>query len=872
MYRLLSLVSFCLVSGFIVGQGDPVLVWQKSLGGTSIDRAAAVTRTSDNHIVVVGSTESADIDVAGAHGGSDIWLVKLASSGSLVWQKCLGGSFDDYGNDVVATADSGTVVIGVARSTDGDITSNLGNEDLWVAKLDKQGAIEWERSYGGSDKDRGFSVITTIDGGYVLLGQTKSNDIDVSFNNGNYDVWVCKIDALGSIEWEHALGGSNGDEGSEIIQTADSGYLVVGNTLSNNGDVSGNNGGYDAWVIKLTPQGNLQWQHALGGSSTDRAYAVIETSDGYIIAGHSFSNNGDVSGNHGNTDAWAFKLDYSGGLIWQRALGGAYSDWASSVIKTPSGFLILGGTDSVDGQVSGNHGSMDYWLVELDSVGNILWQNPLGGSEDDEGYDIAVLADGTYILVGGSRSQDGDVNEPRGSEDFWFVNISFNYAVVSGFIFNDLNSNGTLNIGEPAIANWPVQDVAGRTNFSLANGVYSTVVIDTGIFSWGPAAIPYYASVPTQHISTFSMLVQQVDSLNDFAIQPTGAFNDLCINISPVGFYRPGFPCQYVIDYTNVGTSTLSPDVVLLPDPWLTFDSASLAPTSTAPDSVVWQLPPLAPFQTGQITAHLTLDANAGLGTVLNSTARIEQLIGDANVGNNMETWDVVTQGSYDPNDILVDRSSVDPAELTPTPPDLNYIIRFQNTGTDTAFTVRIENDFPENADLSTFRFVASSDPVQINYLQHVDRFEFRFDNILLPDSNVNEPESHGFIRYTIKPKSTLLLGDSVLNTAGIYFDFNAPIITNTAFTVIENTTGIDETTDIGFTVTPNPSDGLISVLLREPIDGTLVVSNVSGREVARQFINGQMLLLDLSDQPKGVYFMTLDNGDRSISTKLVLK
>ncbi len=176
-----------------------------------------------------------------------------------------------------------------------------------------------------------------------------------------------------AIQWQKSFGGSSTDIAYSIQQTADGGFIVGGATASNNGDVTGNHGLNDCWILRLNSGGDLIWQKSFGGSSNDIAYAIQETADGgFIFAGISYSNDGDVSGHHGSSsssDYWVVKLDSSGNLIWQKSLGGSDDDNAYSLQQTiDDGFIVAGFSGSFDGDVTGNHGNWDYWVVKLDTV------------------------------------------------------------------------------------------------------------------------------------------------------------------------------------------------------------------------------------------------------------------------------------------------------------------------------------------------------------------------------------------------------------------------------------------------------------------------------------------------------------------------
>ena len=417
---------------------QPTIEWQRCLGGSIHDFALSIQQTGVGGYIVAGYSKSNDGDVSVNHGYSDYWVVKLNASGSIEWQRSLGGSSSDWAYSIRQTFDGGYIVAGYSFSNDGDVSGNHGYVDYWVVKLNSVGEIEWQKSLGGSDEDKAYSIYQTSDSGYIVSGCSESNDGDVSGNHGAYDYWVVKLNSSGSIEWQRSLGGSGNDYAYSIQQTGDGGYIVAGYSYSNDGDVSGNNGASDYWVVKLNSSGSTEWQRSLGGSVNDYARSIQQTGDGgYIVAGYSFSNDGDVSGNNGASDYWVVKLNSSGSIEWQRSLGGSAHDEAYSIYQTSdSGYIVAGSSESNDGDVSGHHGtpgdSIDYWVVKLNSAGSIVWQRSLGGSDWDEAYSIHQTTDYGYIMAGFSNSNDGDISENHGDYDFWVVKFSPDDGISEG--------------------------------------------------------------------------------------------------------------------------------------------------------------------------------------------------------------------------------------------------------------------------------------------------------------------------------------------------------------------------------------------------------------------------------------------------------
>jgi len=384
----------------------PDISFNKTFGGSNWDQAYSIQQTEDGGYIVAGYTSSNDGYVSGNHGSYDAWIVKLNDNGELQWQKCLGGSDDDYAQSIQQTEDGGYIVAGTTESNDGDVSGNHGNYDSWIVKLDETGNIQWQRCLGGSSSDYAQSIQQTNDGGYIVAGYTTSNDGDVSGNHGSCDYWIVKLNSSGNIVWQKCLGGSKSDCAQSIQQTNDGGYIVAGYTTSNNGDVSGNHhyNYKDYWIVKLDGLLNIQWQKCLGGSDDDEAYSIQQTFDGgYIIAGFTESNDGDVSGNHAKykNDYWVVKLNETGNIQWQKCLGGSENDYAQGIQQTnDGGYIVAGQTSSNDGDVFGNHGGYDYWIVKLDETGNIQWHKCLGGSSGDCAQSIQQTSDGGYIVAG----------------------------------------------------------------------------------------------------------------------------------------------------------------------------------------------------------------------------------------------------------------------------------------------------------------------------------------------------------------------------------------------------------------------------------------------------------------------------------------
>ena len=238
------------------------------------------------------------------------------------------------------TSDGGYIVAGYSISKSGDVTTNYGLDDYWIVKLTANGTISWQKSLGGSHFDLASNIQQTSDGGYIVSGYSRSTDVNVSFNHGEYDFWIAKLTSTGDLSWEKSLGGYSDDKAKSIQQTSDGGFIVAGLTDSNDGNVTGHIGSNDYWIVKLTSGGDISWNKCLGGSLQDEAQSIRQISGGgYIVAGYSRSVDGNITSSHGsdNYDYWIVKLSGSGDIIWEKSLGGSDSDYANSIQPTSYG-------------------------------------------------------------------------------------------------------------------------------------------------------------------------------------------------------------------------------------------------------------------------------------------------------------------------------------------------------------------------------------------------------------------------------------------------------------------------------------------------------------------------------------------------------
>ncbi|MBI5740238.1 MAG: hypothetical protein HZA16_05890 [Nitrospirae bacterium] len=343
--------------------------WYRNIGGSSSDTAGVVRQTTDGGYIISGSaTTNTEHDY-------DAQMTKTNPRGLIIWQKRFGGTAADYGTSVQQTAEGGFIMTGATRSF------GEGYRDVWLIKTDRNGNEEWNRTFGGEDYDYGRSVQQTTDGGYIVSGYTKS------FGAGLDDVLLIKTDGIGNEVWKRTFGGEMIDYGRQAWQTADGGYIIIGETISYASSLSK----YDAWLIKTDADGIAEWTRTFGGLGDDRGCAVQQTADGgYIITGYT------DSVGEGDYDLWLFKADRDGNEIWSKTFGGAKDDRGRSVqITGDGGYIIAGYTYSF------GTGLDDMWIIKTDANGNKLWDRTIGRANSyDTSGSASQTADGGYVVLG----------------------------------------------------------------------------------------------------------------------------------------------------------------------------------------------------------------------------------------------------------------------------------------------------------------------------------------------------------------------------------------------------------------------------------------------------------------------------------------
>ncbi len=359
------------------------LIWDRTFGGPDSDWAYAMTGTSDGGLVTAGRTES-----KGA-GREDVWIVRVDGDGNLIWDRTFGGPAIDRARGIVETQDGGLAIAGATES------KGKGDYDAWVIKLNAAGALVWDRTFGGPSTDWASAIVETSDGGLAIGAYTQPSPDE------EFDFWVIRLDADGSTIWERSFGGEGLDWANAIAELQDGSLAVAGHTESKGA------GGADMWLLNLDATGVLLWERTFGGPGRDFATAVGATRDGGVVVA------GPVEPGETKVDIQLVKLDANGEVVWDRTFGGPNDDWVRAVKETQDGGHAAAGY-----RMSDDGGLYDAWILKLDRNGALVWDQTFGDDGNEWTRALVELPDGTLALGGDNWSKGA------GKSDVWVLKLA----------------------------------------------------------------------------------------------------------------------------------------------------------------------------------------------------------------------------------------------------------------------------------------------------------------------------------------------------------------------------------------------------------------------------------------------------------------
>ncbi|MDD4575465.1 MAG: T9SS type A sorting domain-containing protein, partial [Bacteroidales bacterium] len=457
-------------------------------------------------------------------------------------------------------------------------------------------------------------------------------------------------------------------------------------------------------------------------------------------------------------------------------------------------------------------------------------------------------------------------------DSLYFIKVSnVSPRIVTGKVYFDNNNNTTydetidnpipnVHIYSVSTGSLAVTDSLGNYELELSHATSNDTVRALNPFLY-------------THVTPSQYVVNQSDTLKNFSFFRIQSKNDLRVDITSTDIPRPGFLYHLHITCKNEGTTTLDGNLILNHNPFFQYMLSTLAPAQINQSSISWNFPNFEPLQSYSFVVKFRVDSTATIiGLPVQMSASIFPIISDETPENNTDSISDIVVGSYDPNDKQVNR----PTYLSPmqvfNKTEMVYTVRFQNTGTWYAENVSILDTLHRNLDLSTFRVISASHDYNFDFSGN-GIVRFNFPNINLPDSNMNEAASHGFIKYAIRLNNNIPLNDSITNTAHIYFDFNEAIVTNTALNIVKIDAAINETNqDFNLNVYPNPAKTLLNIRFEKFSSYNLTLFSIDGRIVMNEKSNSEHHVLNIASLDKGIYLLKVSDNNRSKIVKVVIQ
>ncbi|MEZ5012689.1 MAG: T9SS type A sorting domain-containing protein [Chitinophagales bacterium] len=496
-----ALFFFCICVLSTVGNAQaPAIQWEHLYCDGPYNDATFVLMNDGG--AVIGTSAKTNIYCEKSEygeGGYDYWIYRIDSIGNIIWQNVIGGSGDDKLSCINKTSDGGFILAGASNSPiSGDKTEPRQDltypfsDDMWIIKLDSVGNIQWQNTIGGNYGEWDAYIEQTTSGAYILSCTSNSHLSgdkmeDVIGGTTNDDFWILKLNPSGNIMWQNTIGGTENDWVSAVHQLPDGGYICAGTSASPiSGDKTEANltpGYTDYWIVKLNNGGDVVWDKTLGGLYSDWSADIIREDDGTFTLGGS-------GGNYFGLNFQVLRLSADGELIWEHILDAPNSD-LKSISKTMDGGYILGGSSSTDywtDKTDPNKPANDYgwegwdmWVVKTDSMGNHVWDNALGSGDDDGVAFVRETADGGYLVSGyAGHDDEGDISDKASLYDgTWIVKLASAACVPTIELCNGIDDNCD-GIADNGVVESIVVSPAGPVTFCKGESVDLNVVSYTG--------------------------------------------------------------------------------------------------------------------------------------------------------------------------------------------------------------------------------------------------------------------------------------------------------------------------------------------------------------------------------------------------------
>jgi len=912
---------------FAIAANGQSFEWAKRIGGPS-DMSSVKMVAKDGYVYTTGRFQGlVDFDpnagisnLTSYSGSGDIYVMKLDSLGNLVWRKRMGSNdedepssmfVDDAGNVYITGEITGTADMDPGAGVYNLFGNNLGA--MFVSKLDANGNFVWAKAAqtaAGYANSYGGGIAVDSSGNVIIVGTYQSSSIDsVDMNpdssavyflpenpNGGVCFFVLKLNSSGNFTWaKHLICGGSYGSFTEVM-TDNAGNIISAGSFSGNVDFDPGAGDYtlpgppnnveDVFILKLNAAGNFVWAGSIGGynngSGEDRVYGITSDPAGSIYLTGSFNGTNDFDPDITTTylvnyipgtssSIYILKLNPTGKFVWVKALGASGAiNGGTGIFADDSGYVYTTGTfnDTLDFDpgigtfnIIGRGGNYDIFLHKMDTAGNFISAKHTGGSGDERSTDVAVTKRGEVYTTGRFKGQC-DFNPD--SLNYTLGNASSYYAFVQKL--SQTPCDNLTVVADTAI------DVTCATTGRVV--VHALNGLPNYTYTWNTDTAATGASKTLTGSGVYTVTVKDVlacKRVSSIVINgPTSQSSfDLNSNLVAATF-RPGFGAWAWLDAFNAGCAPApGGKLQIVVDSLVNFDTASITPSSVSGDTILWNMPALNFDSAHFVPAlHVTVSPLAAIGDTVFFKVKILPLAGEADTLNNVKTYWFIVRGSYDPNiKEVYPRGVCEPAYVSKTHP-LTYTIHFQNTGNDTAFTVIVEDTISNALDLSTVKVVGKSHELIAQIDSNI--IKFRFNNILLPDSGTNERLSHGYVIFEITPKANVANNTVVQNSSLIYFDFNAPVLTNSVSNTLTdvvpelcNSVGISQNIiDKTILLYPNPANNTLFIQSSDLSVTDILIYNMAGNLLQTNTGLSANNAVDITSLAAGIYIAEIKTNE----------
>ena len=877
--------------------------WAKNMGGQHYEYSRSIATDLKGNVYTTGMYyTSGDFDpgpgefILKCKSSDGIFISKLNAAGKFVWAKTFERTFgvsgygiatDRFGNVFITGNFNDTVDFDPGPAKFNMVTT--GAQDMFVVKLDSSGNFVWAKQLGGKFTEYVFSTVLDKSGNIYttgIFGDTADFDPGPGVHNiiapSLYDIFISKLDSAGNFVWAKCLAGSKYYNKGLGVAVDDNGNVYATGIFYDTLDVdpgpatynliSDTTGTSDCYILKLYEDGNFAWAKRFGSHSNEEGTAITTDNMGFVYTTGRFGQTVDfdpgIKTFNLTPKSWAdmfiLKLDGNGNFIWAKGIGKSNATISTSIVVDQyynvysSGYFYNTvdfdpGPGSFELTTTGNY--QDAFIVKLDFLGNFIWASKFGSDSYDEGNAMAVDGKNNIYTTGrfsgtvDFESGGGKFSlESLGEEDIFVCKMSqdscSNLTLVIDSLKNISCSNPlgfasafTLHGLPPYKYLWntqpPITDSVVKFN---SKGIYSLTVKDSN-------GCHREASV----------LINGPTSQSGY---------DLNANII-AGTFRPGRSAELVIELINSGCKPVDGDFTLVLDENVSYASAFPAPDLISNNTLSWHFPHLAYGSSFKIIVQVNTATTVTIDDEICFELMLTPLMNDFSIFNNNKLYCYPVVNSHDPNLISVYPRGACQKKLVLKKEPLTYTIQFQNNGNAEAIDIYILDTIDSNLDIKTLNVIGKSHEPLITEVLPGRVIKFRFDNIYLPDSMNNEPLSHGHVIYEIMPDSSVKEGTLIKAKAGIYFDYNPPVITNTVESIIKYVilpcdTNKVYTTYSTIKIYPNPSANELKIEL--PIESGLAFYDMIGNLVYKNYLPAGQSSIVISHLAVGIYIVKVND------------